>query len=97
MSLSVLGGGYVPSIQRWSFDPMVRISLQDLGGIKSPSFSVSYIKAREYHFLLSSSQFIIFRAFQTSKLTNHQIVRRIFKKFSKILKNFEDQFPLQFT
>ena len=76
---------------------MVRISLQDLGGIKSPSFSVSYIKTREYHFLLSSSQFRIFRAFQTSKLTNHQIVRRIFKKFSKILKNFEDQFPLQFT
>ena len=76
---------------------MVQISLQDLGRIKSPSFSVPYIKAHEYHFLLSSSQFRIFRAFQTSKLTNHQIVRCIFKKISEILKNFEDQFLLQFT
>ena len=55
---------YVPSIQRWGSDPTIRISLQDLGGIKSPSFSISYIKAPEYHFLLSSLQFIIFRAFK---------------------------------
>ena len=55
---------YASGIQRWGFDPKVRISLQDLGGIKSPSFSVSYIKAHEYHFLFSSSQFRVFKAFK---------------------------------
>ena len=49
--IKYFGWRYVPGIQRWGFDPMGRIALQDLGGIKSPSFSVSYIKAHEYHFL----------------------------------------------
>ena len=62
--IKYFGWRYVPGIQRWGFDPMGRISLQDLGGIKSPSFSVSYIKAHEYHFLFSSSQFRVFRAFK---------------------------------
>ena len=62
--IKYFGRRYVPSIQRWGFDPTVQISLQDLGGIKSPSFSVSYIKAHEYHFLFSSSQFRVFRAFK---------------------------------
>ena len=41
-----------------------RFFLQYLGGITSPSFSVSYINASEHHFLLFSSQFVIFRAFK---------------------------------
>ena len=70
--IKYFGRRYVLGIQRWGSDPTVRISLQDLGGIKSPSFSVSYIKAPKYHFLLSSSQFIIFRAFKPS---NSLIIR----------------------
>ena len=62
--IKYFGRRYVPGIQRWGSDPTVWISFQDLGGIKSPSFSISYIKAHEYHFLISSSQFIIFRAFK---------------------------------
>ena len=62
--IKYFGRRYVPGIQQWGSDPTVWISLQDLGGIKSPSFAVSYIKAPEYHFLLFSSQFIIFRAFK---------------------------------
>ena len=62
--IKYFGWCYVPGIQRWGFDPTGRISLQDLGGIKSPSFSTSYIKAHEYHFLFSSSQFRVFRAFK---------------------------------
>ena len=62
--IKYFGRRYVPGIQRWGSDPTVQISLHDLGGIKSPSFLVSYIKAPEYHFLLSSLQFIIFRTFK---------------------------------
>ena len=62
--IKYFGRRYAPGIQQWGFDPTVRISLQDLGGIKYPSFLVSYIKAHEYHFLFSSSQFRIFRAFK---------------------------------
>ena len=35
------------------------------------------------------------QSIQTSKLINHQIVHHIFKKSSKIFKNFENQFLLQ--
>ena len=62
--IKYFGRRYALGIQRWGFDLMVQISLQYLGGIKSPSFSVSYIKAHEYHFLFSSSQFRVFRAFK---------------------------------
>ena len=62
--IKYFGRRYTPGIQQWGFDPTDRISLQDLGGIKSPSFSVSYIKAHEYHFLFSSSQFRVFRVFK---------------------------------
>ena len=70
--IKYFGRRYVPGIQQWGSDPTVWISLQDLGGIKSPSFAVSYIKAPEYHFLLFSSQFIIFRA---SKHPNSSPIR----------------------
>ena len=43
---------------------MVWIFLQYLDRKKSPSFSVSYIKASERHFLLFSSHFVIFRVFK---------------------------------
>ena len=66
--IKYFGQRCVSSIQRWGSDPTVRISLQDWSGIKSPLFSVSYIKAPEYHFLLSSSHFIIFRAFKPPNL-----------------------------
>ena len=62
--IKYFGWRYALGIQRWGFDPTVRISLQDLGRIKSSSFLVSYIKAHEYHFLFSSSQFRVFRAFK---------------------------------
>ena len=62
--IKYFGRRYALGIQRWGFDLMVQISLQDLGRIKSPSFSVSYIKVHEYHFLFSSSQFRVFRAFK---------------------------------
>ena len=89
--IKYFGRRYVPGIQRWDSDPTVRISLQDLGGIKSPSFSVFYIKAPEYHFLLSSSQFIIFRAFKPSNsLTLRSFVilsKRDFKDSQKLRKS----------
>ena len=53
--------------------------LQYFGGITSPSFSFSYIKTPEHHFLLFSSQFIIFRA---SKHPNSSPIRS-FIIFSK--------------
>ena len=70
--IKYFGRRYIPGIQWWGFNPTVWISLQDLSGIKSPSFSVSYIKAPEYHFLLSLLYFIIFRAF---KPPNSLIIR----------------------
>ena len=62
--IKYFGRCYAPDIQRWGSNPTVRIFLQYLGGIKSLSFSVSYIKVPERHFLLFSSQFVIFRAFK---------------------------------
>ena len=62
--IKYFGRRYAPDIQQWGSNPTVRIFLQYLGGIKYPSFSVSYIKAPEHHFLLFSLQFIISRAFK---------------------------------
>ena len=58
-SLNTLGcvtlqTSYVGVLIQWS-----RFFLQYLGGITSPSFSVSTIKAYERHFFLFSSQFAI--------------------------------------
>ena len=50
-----------PTVGFWSNGPDFS---SRFGWIKSPSFSVSYIKAHEYHFLFSSSQFRILRAFK---------------------------------
>ena len=82
--IKYFGRHYALSIQRWSSNPTVRISLQYLDGIKSPSFSVSYIKALEHHFLLFSSQFIIFRAFKSP----NSLPIRSFIIFSK--RDFKD-------
>ena len=82
--IKYVGRRHVLGIQWWGFDPTVRISLQYLGGIKSPSFLVSYIKAPEHHFLLFSSQFIIFRALKPS----NSLPIRSFVIFSK--RDFED-------
>ena len=82
--IKYFGWRYVPGIQRWGFDPTVRISLQDLGRIKSPLFSISYIKAHEYHFLFSSSQFRIFRAFKPPNL----LTIRSFIALSKSLQKY---------
>ena len=41
------GRRYALGIQWWGFDPTDHVSLQDLGRIKSPSFSVPYIKAHK--------------------------------------------------
>ena len=51
-----------------------RFFLQYLGRKTSFSFSVSYIKAPEQHFLLLSSQFVIFRA---SKHPNSSPIRSL--------------------
>ena len=82
--IKYVGRRHVLGIQWWGSDPTVRISLQYLGGIKSPSFLVSYIKAPEHHFLLFSSQFIIFRALKPS----NSLPIRSFVIFSK--RDFED-------
>ena len=80
---------YASGIQRWGFDPTDHISLQDLGGIKSPSFSVSYIKAHEYHFLFSSSQFRVFRAFKhpnSPTIKSFVTLSKSFQRSSRISK-----------
>ena len=87
--IKYFGQRYVPGIQRWGSHPTIQISLQDLGGIKSPWFSVPYIKALEYYFLLSSSQFIIFRAFKPP----NSLTIRSFAILSK--RDFKDPQELQ--
>ena len=82
--IKYFGRCYAPDIHRWGSNPTIRIFLQYLGGIKSPSFLVSYIKAPEHHFLLFSSQFIIFRA---SKHPNSSPIKS-FIIFSK--RDFKD-------
>ena len=77
------GWHYAPSIQWWGFDPTDRISLQDLGGIKSPSFSVSYIKAHEHHFLFSSSQFKLFVSCSSLSFGLNELILDVGKPVSK--------------
>ena len=79
------GRCYTPGIQRWGFNPTDRVSLQDLGGIKSPSFSVPYIKAHKsiiLSFLHHSSEFSEHSNIQTHQPSDHSSP---FKKSSKIL------------
>ena len=99
--IKYFGRRHVLGIQRWGSDLTVRISLQDLGEIKSPSFLVSYIKAPEYHFLLSSSQFIIFRAFKPSNsLTIRSFVilpKRDFKDSQKLQRSIRVSVYISFN
>ena len=84
--IKYFGRRYVFGIQRRDFDPTDRISLQDLGGIKSLSFSVPYIKAHKsiiFSFLHHSSESSEHSNIQTH--TKHQIIHHTFKKISKIL------------
>ena len=96
--IKYFGLHYAPDIQRWGFNPTVQIFLHYLGGITSPLFSVSYIKAPEHHFLLFSSQFIIFRA---SKHPNSSPTRSVIifskEEISTLLKDYKDQFALLST
>ena len=84
--IKYFGQHYVPGIQWRDFDQTDCISLQDLGEIKSPSFSVLYIKAHKsiiFSFLHHSSESSKHSNIQTH--TKHQIIRHTFKKSSKIL------------
>ena len=84
--IKYFGRRYFSSIQQRDFDPTDRISLQDLGEIKSLSFSVPYIKAHKsiiFSFLHHSSKSSEYSNIQTH--TKHQITRHTFKKSSKIL------------
>ena len=78
-SLSTVGGVLFLASIGGTLIQRSKFFLQSLGGITSPSFSVSYIKALEHHFLLFSSQFVIFRA---SKHPNSSPIRS-FIIFSK--------------
>ena len=78
-SLSTLSGIMFLASNGGTLIQRSRFFLQYLGGITSPSFSISYIKAPEHHFLLFSSQFVIFRA---SKHPNSSPIRS-FIIFSK--------------
>ena len=73
-SLSALGSVMFLASNGGTLIQRSRFFLQYLGGITSPSFSVSYIKASEHHFLLFSSQFIIFKA---SKHPNSSLIRSL--------------------
>ena len=89
------GRHYAPGIQQWGFDPMDRVSLQDLGRIKSLSFSVSYTKAHKsiiFSFLHHSSESSEHSNIQTHKPSDHS--SHFQKVFKDPLKNFEDQFLL---
>ena len=87
------GRHYTPSIQWWGFDPTDCVSFQDLGGIKSPSFLVPYIKAYKsiiFSFLHHNSESSEHsNSHQTSDHPSH--FQKIFKD---PFKNFEDQFLL---
>ena len=85
----------VSSIQRRDFDPTDRAFPQDLGGIKSPSFSVPYIKAHKsiiFSFLHYSSESLEHSNIQTHQTPDHS--SHFHKAFKDPLKNFEDQFLL---
>ena len=90
------GRCYALGIQRWGFDPTDRVSLQDLDGIKSPSFSVPYIKAHKsiiFFFLHHNSESSEHSNIQTHQTLDHS--SHFQKVFKDPLKNFEDQFLLQ--
>ena len=89
------GWCYAPGIQRWGFYPTNRVSLQDLGGIKSPSFSVPYIKTHKsiiFSFLHHSSESSEHSNIQTHKSSGHSSYFQ--KVFKDSLKNFKNQFLL---
>ena len=77
------GWHYALGIQRWGFDPTDRISLQDLGGIKSPSFLVPYIKAHKsiiFSFLHNSSESSEHSNIQTHQPLDHSShFQKVFK------------------
>ena len=78
--IKCFGLRYASDIQRLGFNLTVQIFLQYLGGITSPLFSVSYIKAPEHHFLLFFIAVHNFQSIQTSKLITHQIVHHLSKR-----------------
>ena len=85
------GRCYAPSIQRWGFDLTDRVSLQDLGEIKSPSFSIPYIKAHKgiiFSFLHHSSESSEHSNIQTHQPSDHS--SHFQKVFKDPLKNFKD-------
>ena len=93
--IKYFGRRYVSDIQQRDFDPTDRISFQDLGGIKSPSFSVSYIKAHKsiiFSFLHHSSESSEHSNIQTH--TKHQIIHHTFKKnFQRSSQEFRRSIP----
>ena len=93
--IKYFGQRYVSDIQQRDFDPTDRISFQDLGGIKSPSFSVSYIKAHKsiiFSFLHHSSESSEHSNIQTH--TKHQIIHHTFKKtFQRSSQEFQRSVP----
>ena len=80
------GRRYAPGIQRWGFDPTDHVSLQDLGGIKSPSFSVPYIKAHKsiiFYFLHHSSESSKHSNIQTHQPSNHSSLSKSLQRSSQ--------------
>ena len=96
--IKYFGRCYASGIQRRDFDPTNRVSLQDLGRIKSPLFSVPSIKTHKsiiLSFLHHSSKSSEHSNIQTHQTLDH--LSHFQKVFKDPLKNFEDQFLLQFT
>ena len=93
--IKYFGRHYISGIQQRDFDPTDRISLQDLGGIKSPSFSVPYIKAHKsiiFSFLHHGSESSEHSNIQTH--TKHQIIHHTFeKKFQRSSQEFRRSIP----
>ena len=93
--IKYFGRRYASGIQQRDFDPTDRVSLQDLGEIKSPSFSVPYIKAHKsiiFSFLHHSSESSEHSNIQTHQTSDHS--SHFQKVFKDPLKNFENQFLL---
>ena len=85
------GRCYALGIQRWGFDPTDRISLQGLGGIKSPLFLVLYIKAHNsiiFSFLHNSSEFSEHSNIQTHQPSDHS------SHFQKVFKDPQEFWSL---
>ena len=81
--IKYFGRRYAPSIRQWGFDPTDCISLQDLSGIKSPSFSVPHIKAHKsiifsfLHYSSKSSKYSNIQTYQPSDHSSH--FQKVFK------------------